>query len=223
MHVAIVGGTGDLGEGLAVRLGLCTDHEVVIGSRNPDRARDRAAEYRAKVDDTDTDVAITGTGNKAAARPGNIVILSVPPYHVRGTVEALADSITDGETLLVTPAIGISNRDGGVRYDPPEVGSVTEFVAEIAPPNVPVVGAFHNLPAERLADPSEALDMDTVLVGDSADAKRTVSGLIDEIEGLSPVDAGPITNAPEVETLTPLLINLTQYNEDLDNAGARFS
>jgi NADPH-dependent F420 reductase len=223
MHVAIVGGTGDMGEGLAVRLGLCTDHEVVIGSREAERARNRAAEYRGKIADADTDVAITGTGNKAAARSGDIVILSVPPYHVRDTVDAVADGISDGQTVLVTPVVGISSREGGVQYDPPEVGSVTEFVAEIAPSNVPVVGAFHNLPAERLADPTETLDMDTVIVGDSVDAKRTVADLVEEIEGLSSVDAGPIMNASEVESLTPLLINVTQYNEALDDVGVRFS
>jgi len=88
--------------------------------------------------------------------------------------------------------------------------------------DVPVVGAFHNLSADRLANLDAALDVDTLVVGDDPDAKDTVTMLADEIDGLRPLDAGPIANAAEVEAVTPLVINVARYNDDLHDVGVRF-
>jgi NADPH-dependent F420 reductase len=98
---------------------------------------------------------------------------------------------------------------------------VTRLAANAAPDSVPVVGAFHNLAAGRLATLDADLDVDTLVVGENP-AKKTVVDLADEIEGLRGVEAGPIANAPEVEAVTPLLVNIAEYNEDMHDVGVTF-
>ena len=85
-----------------------------------------------------------------------------------------------------------------------------------------MVGAFHNLAADRLANLDAALDVDTLVVGDDADAVERVTALAEGIEGLRALSAGPIANAPEVEALTPLLLNVAANNRDHHRVGVRF-
>jgi NADPH-dependent F420 reductase len=99
---------------------------------------------------------------------------------------------------------------------------VTQIVADAAPDGVHVVGAFHNLAAGRLADLDAELEIDTLVVGDDPDATDMVSRLAEEIEGLRALDAGGIANAPEIEALTPLLINVAQHNGGMHDLGVRF-
>jgi NADPH-dependent F420 reductase len=114
-------------------------------------------------------------------------------------------------------------RDGdGLHYNPPSVGSVTQLAAKAAPDGVPVVGAFHNLAAGRLANLDADLEWDVPVVGDDADAKETVESLAEGIDGLRALDAGPLANASEVESLTPLLINLAANNDGMHDLGVRF-
>jgi NADPH-dependent F420 reductase len=155
-----------------------------------------------------------------AADRADVVVLTVPPYHVRDTVEGFADRLDSG-TVLVSPAVGMKRDDDGMHYHRPPEGSVTAVAAAAAPEGVSVVGAFHNLSAGRLADLDLELEMDTLLVGDDEDAVDIVRMLAEGIEGLRPLYAGPIANAPEIEGLTPLLINLAEY-ADLHDAGVQF-
>jgi NADPH-dependent F420 reductase len=220
MDVALLGGTGDIGAGLALRLAHDTDHAVVVGSRDPDRARERAEDYAATLADRGASGDLSGLGNADAATRADVVVLAVPPYHVRSTVESVADGLDD-ETVLVSPAVGIDRDDDGFHYDPPGAGSVTEFAADIAPADVPVVGAFHNLPAARLSNLDADLGLDVALLADDADAKATVRSLVADIEGLRPADAGGLANAAEIESLTPALLNLAANGHGHD-LGPRF-
>jgi NADPH-dependent F420 reductase len=113
-------------------------------------------------------------------------------------------------------------RDDGMHYNRPGAGSVTALAADAAPDGVPVVGAFHNLAAGRLADLDATLDWDTLLVGDDGDAKELVADLAEDIEGLRALDAGGLANAAEVESITPLLINLARENDGLHDPGVKF-
>lgn len=221
MQIALLGGTGDIGEGLALRFGLDTDHGVVVGSRDAERAETAAREYDSRLRDRGVSPDVSGAENGEAAVGADVVVLSVPPYHVGDTVEALSDRLTDDQ-VVVTPAVGMQGDDDGLHYQPPSVGSVTELVAARAPDGVPVVGAFHNLPAGRLADLDATLDLDTLVVAEDEGAKRTVVDLADEIAGLRALDAGPLANAPEVESVTPLLINVDRYNDDMHEVGVTF-
>lgn len=221
MRIALLGGTGDIGEGLALRWAYHTDHEVVIGSRDPEKARAKAEGYETELSSRGVDRKINGFENAMAADRARVVVLAVPAYHVTDTVETVADALDD-ETVLVTPATGMKRDDDGFHYNRPGAGSVTQLVANAAPETVPVVGAFHNLAAGRLADLDADLGIDTLLVGDDPDAKDLVSLLADDIDGLRPLDAGGLTNAAEVESLTPLLINVAMNNEGLHDLGVRF-
>ncbi|WP_435064569.1 NADPH-dependent F420 reductase [Halobaculum sp. EA56] len=221
MRIAILGGTGDIGEGLAVRWGRDTDHELLVGSRDPEKARAAAEDYAAAVADAGGDADLKGFDNAMAADRADVVVLAVPPYHVADTVEAVEANL-DADDVVVTPAAGMKREDDGFRYHPPSAGSVTALVREAVPDEVPVVGAFHNLAAGRLSDLSLELGIDTLVLADDDEAAATVSRLAEEIEGLRALSAGGLSNAAEVESLTPLLINVATNNDDLHDLGVRF-
>ena len=219
MEVAILGGTGDIGEGLALRWGRDTAHAVTVGSRDDGRARDAAADYRTRLEERGHEATIDGAANPEAATGADVVVVGVPPYHVADTVEAVADGLSG---VLVSPAVGMQRDEAGMHYHRPGAGSVTAVAADAAPGDVPVVGAFHPIPAHRLADLDAELGLHVPVVADDDDARETVVDLADDIDGLTGLDGGPLANAPEIEGLTPLLINLARRNEDLSALGVRF-
>ncbi|MWV40328.1 NADPH-dependent F420 reductase [Natrialba sp. INN-245] len=221
MRIALLGGTGDIGEGLALRFARDTDHEILIGSRDPEKARDAVESYEAELDDRGHEPTIKGFGNEMAADRADIVVLSVPPYYAGDTVEAIED-VLDEETILVTPAVGMNGDEDGMHYHPPGVGSVSELVAQRAPDGVPVVGAYHNLAAGKLADLDVEFDLDTLIVGDDSDANETIRTLTNEIDGLRALEAGPLANAAEVESVTPLVINIATYNDEMHDVGVKW-
>ena len=221
MRIALLGGTGDIGAGLALRFGRDTDHELLVGSRDPEKARASADEYRAELDDRGVDATIKGFENAMAADRADVVVLAVPAYHLVDTVEAVADRL-DPDTVLVTPAVGMTRDESGFHYNRPGAGSVAALAAEAKPDDVALVGAFHNLPAGGLADLDRQFEWDTLVFGDDADGKSTVTDLAGEIEGLRPLDAGGLANAAEVESVTPLLINVASENDGLHDLGVRF-
>ncbi|MFB6123174.1 MAG: NADPH-dependent F420 reductase [Haloferacaceae archaeon] len=221
MRIALLGGTGDIGEGLALRWAFHTDHEVIVGSRDPDRARTKAEEYETELSSRGVDVKVNGFANEMAAERARVVVVAVPAYHVSDTIEAVADGLDAGD-VLVSPATGMKRDDEGFHYHRPNAGSVTQLAVDAAPDGVDVVGAFHNLPAGRLADLDAELGIDTLLVGDDPDAKETVRLLAADVDGLRALDAGGIANAPEIEALTPLLVNVGRNNEGMHDLGVRF-
>jgi NADPH-dependent F420 reductase len=222
MRIALLGGTGDIGEGLALRWGFHTNHRVLVGSRDPERAHAKAEEYVTELDSRGVDADVSGFENAVAAERARVVVLAVPPYHVGDTVEAVADGMEAGD-VLVCPAVGMTREDEGFRAHPPSAGSVTRLAADAAPDGVAVVGAFHSLPAGRLANLDADLGVDTLVVADDDDAADLVSMLAEQIAGLRALSAGGLANAPEVESLTPLLINVARNNERLHDLGVRFS
>ncbi|SFR98866.1 reduced coenzyme F420:NADP oxidoreductase [Halomicrobium zhouii] len=221
MQIALLGGTGDIGEGLALRWAMDSTHEVVIGSREADRAAAKADEYETELDSRGADATVDGTDNRSAAERADVVVAAVPAYHLTDTVEAVADALEEGN-VLVSPAVGMKRDEAGFHYNRPGAGSVTALAARAAPDDVPVVGAFHNLAAGRLADLDADVEWDTIVVGDDHDAKETVMALADDIEGLRPLDGGPLANAAEVECVTPLLINVARHNDGMHDLGVEF-
>ena len=221
MQIALLGGTGDIGEGLALRWAYDTDHDVIVGSREADRAAAKADEYETELDSRGVDVEIAGLANGEAAARADVVVLAVPAYHLADTIEAVADEV-DENTIFVSPAVGMKRDEDGFHYNRPGAGSVTELAAGAAPDDVPVVGAFHNLPAARLANLDADLGIDTVVVGDDEDAVDFVVELAGDIDGLRPVDGGPLANAAEVEAITPLLINVAKHNDGMHDLGVEF-
>lgn len=221
MRLALLGGTGDIGEAFALRFARDTDVELWIGSRDAAKAESTVERYRAELSDRGVGAQMRGVDNERAAREADVVVLSVPPYYVEDTVDSVADELGP-ETVLVSPAVGMQGDEDGLHYHPPSAGSVAELAADAAPEGVPVVGAGTNLSAERLADLDESFEMDTLVFGDDDDAATTVADLFDGLDGIRPLDAGPLANASEVESLTALLINVARYNDEIDHTGVRF-
>ncbi|PSP15512.1 NADPH-dependent F420 reductase [Halobacteriales archaeon QH_10_67_13] len=218
MQIAVLGGTGDLGEGLVVRLAP-TGVDLTVGSRDPGRATDSAAAYEATLAEHGVDTSIGSAVNPAATVDADVVIAAVPAYHLVETIESVADEL--GDAVLISPAVGMRHSDDGLQYNPPAAGSVTELAASAAPDDTPVVGAFHNLAAGRLADVDAELGWDVPVVGDDP-AKATILELLEPVEGLRGLDAGGLGHAAEIEALTPLLITLAEQNDGLADLGVRF-
>lgn len=221
MKIALLGGTGDIGKGLALRWARDTDHSIVVGSRDPEKAEEQADRYATTIAEAGADAEITGTGNGEAAAGADVVVLSVPTEYATATVEAIAADLTAG-TVLVSPAVSMERTEAGFRYTPPEAGSVAEEIAAAAPEDVPIVGAYQNLAAGMLSDLKDDLAVDVVVTGDDAEAKAVVASLTEEIDGLRALDGGPLAATAAVESLTPLLINLTLNNEAFHDLGVRF-
>jgi len=221
MNVTLLGGTGDIGEGLALRWARDTDHTVVVGSRDAQRARECVADYERVLADHDASGDLDGCGNEEAAARGDVVVCAVPAYHLTDTIDAVADTLEPGD-VLVSPAVGMKHDEDGAHYNRPGTGSVTALADRAAPEGVPVVGAFHNLPAAPLGDLDFEIDADTPVVGDDNSAVATVVDLAEGIEGLGARRAGGLTNAAEVEALTALLINLGKHDADLHDVWVQF-
>lgn len=222
MRIALLGGTGAIGEGLALRFGAHTSHGVIVGSRDADRASESASAYEENVTAQGIDTTIEAGTNVDAVSGADVAILCVPPYHVRDTVETVSEDLEDG-SILVTPAVGMRRSETGCHYDPPPIGSVSELVARAAPDHVHVVGTYHSIPAGRLADLDATVDMDAPIVAEDDGAKETIWDLTDAIPGLNPIDAGPLANAAGIESLAPLLVTLKHHNESLPEVGIRFT
>ena len=221
MNIALLGGTGDIGEGLALRLAADTTHDVIVGSRDASKAAASATAYAETLASIGVDRTVVGMENTAAAARADIAVLAVPPYHVGDTVEAVADELDPGD-IVISPATGMKRDEDGFHYHQPGAGSVTQIAAGAAPDDVPVVGAFHSLAAGRLADLDAELGIDTLVVGDDESAKRTVIELAEEIAGLRALNAGGLANATEIEGLTPLMINIASNTEGVGDLGVRF-
>ncbi|QZA89343.1 NADPH-dependent F420 reductase [Salinarchaeum sp. IM2453] len=222
MEIAILGGTGDIGQGLAFRWAADTDYTINIGSRDVDRAEDAVAEYEDTLSEHDINANLQAGTNSNIVQSADIVVLAVPPYHVSDTVESVSGDLPD-DAIIVSPAVGMKSNESGLHYHRPGAGSVTAVAAQAAPDEIPVIGAFHNLSAHALIDLDQSLSLDTLVVGENSQAKETVVELAESISGIRALDAGPIDNAAEVESMTPLLINLARYNDGLSDVGVKFT
>jgi NADPH-dependent F420 reductase len=221
MEIALLGGTGDIGEGLALRWARDTDHTIIIGSRKPEKATSKADAYQTQLTERGVEQDIEGYGNEEAAANAEVVVVSVPPQYASDTVKAVTPALEDGD-VLVSPAVQMTRDADGFHYDPPEAGTVAEAIAAAAPTGVPVVGAFQNLAAGALSDLDTELTADVVVTGDDGDAKDVVQSLAEDIAGIRALDGGPLANTGVVESITPLLINLAMNNEGLHDLTVRF-
>ncbi len=216
--IAILGGTGDQGLGLALR--FCqSGREVVIGSRKEERAVEAAENVRAQVPDAN----VVGMGNEAATEAAEIVILSVPFEHTAGTVKTIKDSLRAGQ-IVVSMAVPLATAigDGAVRTIGIWQGSAAEMVQSLVPKDVHVVSAFQNVSAHRLQALGQPVECDVVISG-AKGAREKIMDLCPLIEGLRAVGGGPLANARIVEDMTALIIGLNVRHKAPDGLGIRFT
>jgi NADPH-dependent F420 reductase len=223
MRIAILGGTGNIGEGLALRFAADTSHSIVIGSREESKAADSADSYESRLANHGIERAIEHADNTTATSDADIVVLAIPPHHVGDTVKTLVEQEALADQILITPAVGMRGDGAGLHYDPPSTGSMTELVANRVPDSTTVVGAFHNLAADRLADFDADLGVDTLVIANDEEARQQVIDLGNELTGIRALSAGSLVNAAEVESVTPLVINIARYNDDMHDVGVKFS
>jgi hypothetical protein len=216
--IAILGGTGDQGLGLALRFARA-GRPVAIGSRRLERAQAAAAEVAALV----PGARVEGLDNADAARKAPIVILSVPFEHVAPTVKGLRESLAAGQTVVsMGVPLATSIGDGAARTVGVWQGSCAELVASLVPAGVEVVSAFQNVSAHRLRELAHPVECDVVVSGPPG-PRRAVMGLCGLVPGLRAIDGGPLANARLVEGVTALLIGLNVRYRVPEGIGLRFT
>ena len=217
--IAILGGTGDQGLGLALRFARA-GRTVVIGSRKADRAVEAAEQVMKQVPQA---TSVVGKENADAVVGAAIVILSVPFEHMAGTLKAVRERLAPGQIVVsmgvpLATAIG----DGAVRTLGVWQGSCAEMVASLVPKGVHVVSAFQNVSAHRLQALGEPVECDVIVSG-AKEPRTTVMELCGLVEGLRAVDGGPLANARIVESITALLIGLNIRYEVSEGIGIRLT
>jgi len=203
--VTIVGATGDLGYGLALRLARA-GVPVVIGSRDAGRAAEAAERVAAAVPGADA----RGLANPdAVAAAGDVVVLSVPFASQAATLRSIRDALRPGQLLLdVTVPLAAAVGGRPTRVLSVWQGSAAQQAQELVPAGVTVVSGLHTVAAAHLADLDHALDEDVLLCGDDRDAKARVAALVKLVPGLRPIDAGRLEMARITEQITALTIGI---------------
>jgi NADPH-dependent F420 reductase len=207
MDVAIVGGTGNEGSGLALRL-AGAGHRVTIGSREAAKAAASVAAARERLGD---DAPIDGAENPEAVVGRPVVIVTVPFAGQVATYAQIRDRLEPG-TIVVDATSPLQTAIGGRPWHAlrPWQGSAAELAASLVPDGVRVVGAFHTVAAAALAALERPVDEDVLVCGDDDDAKRLVGALVDDVPGMRWVDCGPLELARITEQLTPLLVSINR-------------
>ncbi len=202
--VSIIGASGALGFGLAVRLARAGG-EVVIGSRDVSRADEAVERARELVPGG----AFLGAGNAEAAAASEVVILTVPFRNQSETLHNLRDVLRAGQ-LLIDTTVPLAAAIGGKATRTLGVwqGSAAQQAQEMAPDGVSVVSALHTISAKSLRELDTPLDEDVLLAGDVRADKARVAALIDAIDGLRCVDCGRLEMARLTEQLTSLMISI---------------
>ncbi|MFT5694083.1 MAG: NADPH-dependent F420 reductase [Myxococcota bacterium] len=216
--IAILGGTGDQGLGLALRFAKA-GRTVIIGSRKAERAVTAAQEVIAAV----PGATVSGCGNEEATEQAGIIIISVPFEHTAGTVKGIKGSLSEGD-ILVSMAVPLATAvgDGAVRTLGIWQGSCAEMVQSLVPDGVSVVSAFQNVSAHRLRDLANEVDCDIVVSGTKA-PRETVMELCSLIPGLRGINGGLLSNAKIVEEMTALMIGINIRYKLPDGVGVRFT
>lgn len=205
MDVAIVGGTGAEGFGLALRLATA-GHHVMIGSRLAEKAAVSVEEARSILG---SEAPVTGDVNAASVVGKQVVFVTVPFSGQAMIYEAISGALEEG-TVVVDCTSPLMTAVGGraTHAIRPWHGSAAEFAKTQLPTHVRLVAAFHTIAAEPLRALDVPIDSDALVMGDDAEAKATVGALIADIPGMRWVDCGGLQMARIAETLTPLLISI---------------
>ncbi|HET9401965.1 MAG TPA: NADPH-dependent F420 reductase [Candidatus Acidoferrales bacterium] len=214
--IAIVGGTGAEGMGLALRWARA-GIAIVIGSRDAERARQAAARIRQRAG---SPASIEGATNSDAARAADIVVLTIPFVSQAATVRDLKQHLRPG-TIVVDTTVALAAGVGGSATRTLGVwqGSSAEQAAEILGKDFPVVAAFHHLPAGVL-DGDGPVDCDVIICTNHEAARARVSELAEKIPGVRAINGGRLENSRTLEQMTALLIAINR-NHKVHGAGYR--
>jgi NADPH-dependent F420 reductase len=208
--VAVLGGTGQHGRGLACRLARA-GYPVVIGSRDAFRAAGTVGEWKRPE-------SIRAAGLVDAVRGAPIVILAVPFGALDELLPALSPHFVQN-ALVIDVTVPLTFVDRIARLTPVPEGSAAEYVKVRVPPHVRVAAAFKTVPARLLHDAATPLDCDEFVCGESPEARAEAAALINAMDGLRAVDVGPLERARSIEHLTLLAVGINRRHHVHD---ARF-
>ncbi len=202
--IAIIGGTGPAGMGLALRWAQAGE-SVIIGSREENRAVQVADTIKARLGDY---ARVSGMENSAACAAADVLMLTVPFEGQAALIKRLKPAMTPG-SILIDATVPLATSVGGRASQVLGVwqGSAAEQAAELVPRDVSVVAAFHNVSAELMGG-ENPLDCDVIVCSNDPDAAQLTRELAAKIPGIRPIDGGKLENARIVEQLTALLIGL---------------
>ena len=223
MKIGIVGGTGGMGEGFALR--WCTNHQIVIGSRDKNKAAEVASNYMKIAQefykDKMIDGNISGDNNFDLVKDLDILILSIPYESINDTCSKLSQDISDS-CIIISPIVPMKWTEKGFRYKPFEEGKKTaaELVADNFKSRSRIVSAFHTISEVKLKKLELTLDADTYICGDDMSVVEKIKELVSEIQGLRPIYLGELSMTYQAEVLTPMLLNGAKKNK-LKNPGLK--
>jgi len=221
MKIGIIGGTGGMGKGFALR--WCNKHEILIGSRDSSRAASTADEYTKTAKETfnNENVSISGNDNLNVAKESDVLVLSIPYQNIDAICSELLPNVKD-ECVVISPIVPMTKTDVGfecvaIKENKPFSHQTVEKHMK---DKTKLVSAFHVISEKKLVNPTLVLDYDIFVCGDSKESVEIVNGLINEIEGLRPIYLGPGTLSYLVEMSTPLLLNAMIRNK-MKNPGIK--
>jgi NADPH-dependent F420 reductase len=214
MKIAILGGTGEQGPGLALRWALAGE-EVILGSRQKEKGEKVAAELNQELGKE----LVRGTDNVTAAAAAEIIVMTVPYSAHIGTLESVKEQCKG--KIFVDVSVPL-DPDNARRVNMPAAGSASEEAQQVLGPEVKVVCALQNISAHLLRDARAEIDCDVLVCGDK-DARPTVIQLVNKIGGgIRAISAGPLEAARQIEPITALLIRLNILNK-VHSAGIRIT
>ena len=221
MKIGIIGGTGGMGKGFAFR--WCKNHDIIIGSRDAERAASTAVEYTAQAVEAygQIDGTITGKDNMSVAKESQVLILSIPYDNIDSICSQILPEIND-ECVVVSPIVPMTKTDTGfecvaIKDNKP---FSHQMVEKHMKDKTKLVSAFHVISEKKLINPILVLDYDIFVAGDSKESVEVVNGLVNEIEGLRTIYLGSGTLAYLAEMCTPLLLNAMIRNK-MKNPGIK--
>jgi NADPH-dependent F420 reductase len=215
VKLGIVGGTGDIGEGMAMR--LSSTYKVIVGSREIDKAEATCRLGIETLKKRGQECSLTGVSNQTAVDDADIVVLAIPFKHLAGTLETLHGF---EDKIVISPVNPMEKRDHFTFVPPPE-GSAALMVKRLLPPQARICCAFNTIAANKWKALDEVLAYSVPVCGDDEAAKREVMGIVNTVSKLQAFDAGPLAASCMVESLTPLLLNIARYNK-MKDVGIQF-
>jgi NADPH-dependent F420 reductase len=202
--IAVLGGTGDQGRGLARRLALA-GHRVVIGSRAAERAEQAAREL---LETLPADARVEGADNLGAAAAGGVVIVAVPWDGHGDLLRSMASALAGKIVVDCVNPLGF-DKQGAFALDVEEGSAAQQAAAAL--PDSTVVAAFHHVSAKLLIDPMvDSIDTDVLVLGEDRTATDLVQALVDQITGMRGIYGGRLRNARQVEALTANLVSVNR-------------
>jgi len=221
MKIGIIGGTGGMGKGFALR--WSQNHDVIVGSRDAARASESATEYTNLAKEAFGEIkgTISGNDNVSVAKESDVLILSIPYDNIDSVCSGILSEVKDS-CVVVSPIVPMTKTDVGFEFVPIKDNKPFSYqlVSNHMKNKSKLVSAFHVISEKKLVNPTLELNYDIFVCGDDNESVQVVNGLINEIKGLRPIYLGPGELSYFAEVSTPLLLNAMIRNK-IKNPGIK--